>query len=41
MGERIAKALPRGAFARVPGAHHTDVWTPDVLDESTAYLSAP
>jgi uncharacterized protein len=41
MGERIAKALPRGEFVRVPGAHHTDVLTPDVIDKITAYLSAP
>jgi uncharacterized protein len=41
MGERVAKALPRGEFVRVPGAHHTDVLTPDVLDKITAYLSAP
>lgn len=41
MGERIAKTLPHGEFIRVPGAHHTDVLTPDVLDRITAYLSAP
>ena len=41
MGERVAKALPHGEFVRVPGAHHTDVLTPDVLDKITAYLSAP
>jgi pimeloyl-ACP methyl ester carboxylesterase len=41
MGERIAKALPHGRFVRVPGAHHTDVLTPGVLDEITTYLSAP
>jgi uncharacterized protein len=41
MGERIAKALPHGQFRPVPGGHHTDVLTPDVLDEITAYLSAP
>jgi uncharacterized protein len=41
MGERVAKALPHGELVRVPGAHHTDVLTPDVLDKITAYLSAP
>lgn len=41
MGERVAKALPHGEFVRVPGAHHTDLLTPDVLDKITAYLSAP
>lgn len=41
MGERVANALPRGEFVRVPGAHHTDVLTPDVLDKITSYLSAP
>jgi pimeloyl-ACP methyl ester carboxylesterase len=41
MGERIAKALPHGEFVRVPGAHHTDLLTPDVLDRITTYLSAP
>lgn len=41
MGERVAKALPRGELVRVAGAHHTDVLTPDVLDRIATYLSAP
>lgn len=41
MGKRVAKALPRGELVPVPGAHHTDVLTPEVLDKITAYLSAP
>lgn len=41
MGERVAKALPKGRFVRVPGAHHTDVLTPSVLDEIAGHLGAP
>jgi len=41
MGERVAKAPTHGEFVRGPGAHPPDVLTPAVLDEITAYLSAP
>jgi pimeloyl-ACP methyl ester carboxylesterase len=38
MGQRVAKALPHGQFVRVPGGHHTDVFTSDVLERITKHL---
>jgi pimeloyl-ACP methyl ester carboxylesterase len=39
MGERVAKALPHSEFVRVPGAHHTDVLRPAVIERIANHLA--